>query len=457
MKRFGYILFAVLFFVVCTLPVLLMPVAYAGEKELPALPRLYTPGEGVNRAFGEEVESALTQNFAGRDRLVSVNARLTGAIFHTSAERQVILGEDGWLFYEQTLEDYLGTNPLTEGELADIAKTMALIEEFAAGQGSDFLFTVAPNKNSVCGAYMPYYTLPARAENDLARLAAAMAAEDIPYLDLYALLDGRHELFHKRDSHWNNAGARLAYDAMMEALGQPHERFEDAATTIEKTWAGDLDRLVYPVDGILDDQVVYDPAPSSFFNFQGPAVTDVSRVRTTASAGTGSLLMFRDSFGNALIPFVSTAWADATYISATPHTPDMLQPGQTLVIEIVQRNLRVLLSAAPRMPAPARQLGGTTGAEDPTALLLTEEAGDYLHICGAIDPALAEGADALLVAVRSASGTEYYEAFPALEEKLGAENGRGFSLHIPKDSLPSGDFDIYPVVQFENEGIIING
>lgn len=457
MKQVGYILFAVLFFTICTLPALLMPVAQAaGEEELPALPKLYTPEEGVNSNFGEETESYLTQNFSGRDQLVSANARLTGALFHTSSERQVILGQDGWLFYEQTLQDYLGTNPLTEAEMADIAKVMELIEEFAAGQGSDFLFTVAPNKNSICGEYMPYYTIPAQAENDLARLAAVLAVQGVSYLDLYSLLDGQHELYYKRDTHWNDVGARLAYDAMMNELGHPHESFEDAAVTATTIDWADLGRMLMPVNAPLDEGAWVNVDFGSYYQFVGPSKVQLSQLKTVSDVGQGSLLMFRDSFGNALIPFVSTAWADATYLSATPHAPDQLEPGQTLIIEIVQRNLRVLLSAAPRMPAPARQLEGVSEVTDPAMVLESAEAGDYLHVYGAVDAALAEGADALLVAVQSDAGSEYYEAFPAWEAGLGEQDlRRGFSLYIPKDSLPSGDFDISPIVQFENASILI--
>lgn len=450
MKKFGYILFSVLFMAVCVLPALAMPLG--GKSASP--PALYTAEEGVNGAFGEEMESWLTENFAGRKQLVTLNARLTQAVFATSAERQVIIGKDGWLFYDQTLEDYLGTSPLTEQEQNDIAVTMALVQEYAREQGSDFLFTAVPNKNSLYGEYMPYYTVPAQAENDLVALAAAMQAQGVEYVDLYALLNGRPGLYHKRDTHWNNAGARLAYDEMLTALGQPHQSF-DVDCTIAETWPGDLDRLIFPVNGVPDEQVIYDPAPEAFFDYVGPARVDIARVTTKSEGGQGSLLCFRDSFGNALIPFFSTAYADATYVSATPHTPDLLQPGQTLVIEIVQRNLRTLLTAAPRMPAPKRELSGLRRrADDGKNMLFSEEKDGYLHVYGTVGE---EAGGRLYLAVESGGETVFYEAFPAREQALlqPEADGRGFSLYIPREELPAGEFKLFPVVQFENEGIII--
>lgn len=463
LKKAGYILFAVLFFVMCALPVLGMPLERASVEgeELAPLPKLYTREEGINSAFGEETETWLVQNFAGREELVTANARLRQAVFATSAEGQVILGEDGWLFYELTLEDYLGTDPLSEQEMVDIAATMALIQEYANDMGSDFLFTVAPNKNSIHGEYMPYYTVPAREENDLAALAGVLDEADVSYLDLYGILKDTEGLYYKRDTHWNNEGARVAYDEMMNQLGQPHDSFATAPTStvpIEALKNGqigraDLDRLLYPVDGVSEDGIEFDIDYDSLYRFEGPARVNLGRLVTKSDVAEGSLLMFRDSFGNALIQFVSTAFGDVTYISATPHTPDLLQPGQTLVIEIVQRNLRVLLAQAPRMPAPERVFEGSVErANAGSSILVSEEKGDYLHVYGAIPAEQAEGADALLVAVESGDDISYYEAFPVMEEGLegAGGNGRGFSLYIPLTGLPA-NYDLFPVAQFKNE------
>lgn len=463
MKKFGAILFTVLFMVICALPVAGMPLAQASGEKLPALPMLYSEETGVNSGFGEEMETYLAENFAGRQQLVTVNARLNTAVFATSPERQVILGEDGWLFYEQTLEDYLATTPLTEREMEDIAATVGLVQEYAEGMGGDFLFTVAPNKNSLYGEQMPYYTVPAREENDLVALAGALEAADVHYYDLYALfnerslLEEKEGLYHKRDTHWNNAGARLAYDEMLTALGHPHQSF-DGDYTVEENWEGDLDRLLYPVNGVLDEQVVYADGPENHFDFVGPGRVDIGKVETMAAEGEGSLLCFRDSFGNALIPFLATAYAEGTYVNATPHTPDLLEPGQTLIVEIVQRNLRVLLTNAPRMPAPERTLAGERRvAAGSDSTLASEETGEYLHVYGTIDEALAGEADSLYLAVEAEGKTTFYEAFPALEEGfLGEEaTGRGFSLYIPLSALPSENCNLFPVVQFENEAIII--
>ena len=49
----------------------------------------------------------------------------------------------------------------------------------------DFVFTVAPNKNSLYGENMPYYdSLKVDEENNLARLVPFLEKEGVSYVDL---------------------------------------------------------------------------------------------------------------------------------------------------------------------------------------------------------------------------------------------------------------------------------
>ena len=77
----------------------------------------------------------------------------------------------------------------------------------------DFVFTVAPNKNSLYGENMPYYdSLKVDEENNLARLVPFLEKEGVSYVDLYEAFTGEEEiLYHERDSHWNNKGGGFCF------------------------------------------------------------------------------------------------------------------------------------------------------------------------------------------------------------------------------------------------------
>lgn len=305
---------------------------------------------------------------------------------------------------------------------------------------------------------MPYYTVPsAPLKQDFETLGSAMHQKGVSYFDMYALLEGEEALYHKLDSHWNNAGARLAYDGMLSALNQPHNSF-DGRYKVAQNFEGDLERMFAPANPQLDEQIMYDKPPEAHFDFVGPSRTDIGSVKTISQNGEGSLLFFRDSFGNALIPFVATAYADATYLNVTPYTPDLLEPGQTLMVEIAQRNVRLLLTAAPRMPAPQRTLDESAAqpALDAALHTVTEEAGDYLHIYGSYSAKNVPGGSTALLGVQKNGETVYYEAFPVFEESLlkdrevSDRSARGYSLYIPISELPQGELNYTLALQSDD-------
>lgn len=459
MKKIAYPAFIAAFFVLCALPVALMPAVDAGatrESTQQKPPPLIRDG-ALNEDFGSEAETWLSHHFAGRSRLVTLHARLVRDVFGTSAEAQVILGRDGWLFYEPTLEDFLGTAPYSDRELYAVAAVQRLMQEYVEGQGGRYATTVAPNKNSLYGEYMPAFTVPARAQSGLTALPDAMQAQGVHYVDLYGLLAAAREqgqLYHKRDTHWNNRGARLAYNALLDALDWPHDRFDDAAWTVQKVWQGDLDDLLLPAGSAPDEQVVYDIPFAQKFVYHGSANVELSRVVTYIDGGAqGDLLMFRDSFGNALIPFISTAFADATYLKATPYDLTVMQPGQTVITEIVERNLRVLLEAAPVLPAPARTLTVDRMVESTASTRCVEEDEDWLHVWGTLDPALVADDARVYLAVEAGGAVAYYEAFPCDEGTDAA--GYGYSARLPLDAVPAGAF-FRPVVQNGGECVAVS-
>lgn len=437
MKKAAYLSFITVFFLLCALPAALMPLfsadGSAEKRTLSTAPSLFEDGK-LNTDFGDEAETWLSEHFAGRSRLVTLHAQLEQALFATSAESQVILGREGWLFYEPTLNDYLGVEPYSARELYALAAVERLMQQYVEGQGGVYACTVAPNKNSLYGEYMPYFTRSARTESGLAALPAAMQAQGVNYVDLYGVLQAakpQAQLYHKRDTHWNNFGARLGYNALLDAVGQPHESFDGAASTVETTWSGDLDVLLLPADGILDEQIIYDIPFSTLFHYKGSANVERAKVLTSSDSAVGSLLMYRDSFGNALLPFMATAFGDAAFLRANPFDLTVMQPGQTVITEIVERNLRALLGAAPVMPAPETALPAAGRQMQGTACTLyTEADGDLLHVYGALDPALVTD-DARVYILADGRA---FEAFPCSEELPDGSTpptGFGYSARLP--------------------------
>ena len=126
---------------------------------------------------------------------------------------------------------------------------------------------------------------------------------------------------------------------------------QETPATERADWSGDLAVMLYPSGSDLDLQQYYEYEPG--FRYTRPIKSLEDLLITTQGPGEYSLLMFRDSFANALIPMLSEAFASAAYSRSIPYDYALLERIQPdlVVLEIVERNLPDWLTTPPRMPA----------------------------------------------------------------------------------------------------------
>lgn len=120
---------------------------------------------------------------------------------------------------------------------------------------------------------------------------------------------------------------------------------------------GDLYEMLYPTGKELDTDEVYD-RPFTF-TYDAPIRSpEDNRICTSNESQSGSLLMFRDSFGNALHLFMAEGFGSAVFSRVTPYDLGMINScgSDTVVVELVERNLDWLLTRAPIFPAPEREI-----------------------------------------------------------------------------------------------------
>lgn len=417
------------FFAACLLPAagMLLPAREtAANQTLSPRPTLRLPDGGWNPEVLQETADYIGDHFAFRQELITLEAGWEAGLFHSSAEDSVLLGRDGWLFYRETLPGYLHTAPMTGRQLYGAAHTLALVQEYAGKQGARFLFTVAPNKCSLYPEYLPRVGAPLEGADDIDRLRPLLEAEGVPYADLFPAFRARDEaLYYRLDSHWNTRGAALAGDTLLEALGKGEAPFFPESYRMEGRHKGDLYEMLYPAGAELEEDPVFG-RPFTFTHVKEPRSPEDQRIETRNAGQSGSLLMFRDSFGNALYPFMAEGFGRAVFSRAMPYQLSLLEGADTLVIELVERNLRWLSTRAPVFPAPERGLTGEPREGGAQASLSAADDGMLPGFCR-MEGRLTGGVDERSpVYVRL--GGALYEACPA-----GAEEG-GFTLYVPAEA-----------------------
>ena len=354
MKKTLSLLFAALFLALCLIPSLGLLITggsgAAANQVLAPKPVLLKSDGKLNTAWLEDLSRYVNDRFSLRQEAVTLWARLNAGLLHSSVTDQVILGKDGWLYFSATLPDYTRTAPMSKRELWCAARRLWLLQEYAEAQGGQFLFTVAPNKNQLYPEGMPTLAVADGPTNTEA-LYRKLDEMGIAHLDLHAIFRAAdpERLYFNTDSHWTSRGAALAADAILHALGRESAYFGGPFTS--GTHKGDLYEMLYPTGTETEPDPVYAPG----FSFEASSANpDSISISTKSAAGEGTLLMYRDSFGRSLYPYLAEAYGEAFFCRKNDYDPTALQPGGALVIELVERNLRYLLDYTPTMPAPSR-------------------------------------------------------------------------------------------------------
>ncbi len=423
-KKIAYICFVALILILCLIPSLGMlagPEAEAGGNQiLTPLPRPQNADGNWNADYLSQLGDYLQDHFFLRQAMISAWSEGNALLLRSSAADGVVLGKDGWLYYRDTLDDYTGSGLMSDGEILSAAHDLALVNEFCESQGAKFLFTVAPNKNSLYPEHMPDLTVFSSGKN-ADRLAAALADEGVPYLDLFALLGGEEEtLYFTQDSHWNSKGAALAADALNRALGRSSDYYSGPFSA-QPVHRSDLYEMLSPAGGRMEDDQVY--GGQLTFDYESPirSAEDIT-IRTTGQ-GDGSLLLFRDSFGNLLYPYLADSFGSALFSRSTAYRLDFIAQRSAgyVVVELVERNLDYLLQNVPQMPAPERRAPETAASGNAVSLTAgpAQFGEGFVQLSGALPAEPDPGAPVYLLA-----GETCYEAFRL-------ENG-GFGLVVPE-------------------------
>lgn len=377
------------------------------KRDLAEFPETVNEDGSANIGFLSGLGDWFEDHFAGRTAFVTANSLLKEATFGSTYGDEVIIGREGHLFYSGTLDDYFRRDLMSRRELFITAHNLKMMEDYSRARGAEFLFVLTANKNSLYPQYMPANYLEGTGESNAAALSAWLDDAGVSYVDMHSVLRGKGDLYYKRDSHWTQEGALLGYEAIMKALNLPPFTDEEAVWNTEQH-AGDLEQMLLP------DAYAAETAPRRVvhWNYTADGTPEDQVLTTENPEGTGVLMMYRDSFGTGLIPYLSETFHNCRYTQIWPCIMnDVDQTAANVVIlEKVERNL-IDLAVRPAImrPPEAANLTGQRIQTDSRLELRPE--GSLVQIHGSVDPDLVEDDTLMYIALGEGDGRKNYEAF----------------------------------------------
>ncbi len=462
--------FIVLFFILCLIPLVSMPVwgneAAESSSSVKRFPQLVSE-DGLNRDFLGEAGDYFSYNFGLRQEFVAMQGAVQTGLLKSSTQDAVIAGSEGWLYYESTLDDYLGREKLSELQLYNISYNLTTIRSVLAKNDIDFVFTVAPNKNSLYPEHMPEGYVRSKGTKNYDRLLPYLENSDVSYVNLFDLFESDDRvLYHSGDSHWNNTGASMVADAIFNSLGREHRDYTELTPEIRCDHEGDLEAMIYPVATPVEED--------QYFDFDYTYVHDIKstydpEIETENQDMTGRVVMFRDSFGNSLLPFIAQEYKEGFFSRGVPYEAyralDETDEPVTVIAEVVERNLRYLAQSAPILadtegediyPSDEPTEGYTGSLEYTDSFQGRDSDHPYIKITGRADPDyMTIGTKSYIYMRNETKGFGY--AFPAYHTCEGDayEPGAAYGLccYVLPDQLPDGEYSVSIV--HDNDGELV--
>ena len=432
----------------------------AGEnRTLAAAPSARNADGAINTAFFRDAGEWFEDHFACRRELVTANALVRSQVFGVSAQDSVVRGTDGWLYYTDSLEDYQGRELLDNRELFNLSHTLGMVQRTLAQQQVKFLFAVAPNKNTIYPEHMPWYANGiASQEKNLDRLVPYLEKEGVLYADLKGLLQeaagtSERTLYHERDSHWTGEGAFMAARKMMDQVGKLYFAQSTDPFEVRTDFEGDLDGMLFPA-AVKPDQEVYYTNPQIFAYVTETQSTFDGWIQAINPSREDTLMMYRDSFGNALVPFFAQEYLNAYFDRGEPYDMTRVSAlaADTVILVRAERFLEHLTGIPPILPVTSAAADAQVMPSDGDHLLMFSKqmlsADTICRIEGAIEPELLEEDTRIFVQVGEQTDS-LYEAYPcnmtqtipassAQESAKQVQLASGFVLNLPAQEAAEG-------------------
>ena len=224
----GDLIVIALFAVLLLTPAVLALTGHAGfdteflrnnENRLPFVAPPVTTGALATGGWERDAEREIADAFPLRKQLITGFDFAKYVWLHDVTSSMVMRGKDSWLFLGAEEERYLQGAP-DDAALRHLADVYASRAAWCKAHGMRYVFVLVPNKSTVYPQYLPPATsrvTPSAAD----RLLPLLAARGLTAIDVRgALLDlsKTTPVFSRFDTHWNDAGAYVAYRATIASL-----------------------------------------------------------------------------------------------------------------------------------------------------------------------------------------------------------------------------------------------
>ena len=302
------------------------------NRAFSTMPKFELP---LHDSFPGAFDECYSDNFDLRNQFLWFNSKLRFQLFSIPpVDGKAFIVRNGWMYLvKNEMDTYLGNNMADESKLTRYYDIFSYRKNFLDSIGCKYYVVFVPIKTSVYPEFLPLAkrkTVELTLTDQLVNLLDTVTG--LTLIDLrsvFANSKGGERMYHKTHNHWNDYGAYVAYEAILNVISvdfpevSPYNISKFKIESVEINGMG-LTRMMGIYDGIYEDNITCKPTFEKV-SYEGqkrnywvvpkfPYKSEYEMVFTTANNSLPKLLMIRDSFGTTLIPFLSEHFSESVYI-----------------------------------------------------------------------------------------------------------------------------------------------
>lgn len=332
---------------------------YLEKRKAQILPELTTNIDSLSI----QVEQYVNDQLLFRNTLIRLKSLISVIVFSTSPfPKKVQVGKDEWLYLkaENSLNNYRSDTLYTEKELQLLTRILNQKKNWLGLKGIKFYLLIPPSKPEIYPEFLPE-KWKRETENPGIYNQVYRYLQENTELNLVfpkdKLLEYKKEkqLYYKFDSHWNSNGARIAYSELINKIRNDFPELKPALKSNEISYStgikDDYDLLkMINIPGFFSEEfdipttMRYPQATKlSIPDYIGLSIFP-GEYYENKSASDVHMLMYRDSYGVDLIPYLNCHFRKSSYVwsplilwqTIYHEKPDIV------VLEVTQRRMNDL-------------------------------------------------------------------------------------------------------------------
>jgi len=304
----------------------------------------------------KKVEKKFSNDFILKNRLTKFYFYLK----QNPIPNRAVAGEKGWLYvgnddYSNSILESKNIINFSNREIKILKTKINKLHKWFSNNDIDFYIAVPPNKLSVYGEFLPVIGNPKQRKKSeqLGSVCEQLGVKHLNMLD-GIVVNNDEPLFLKTDSHWNDMGAYIGYKNLIEKMKLEHpnlniipiDSLNKKSKILQKQ---DLARMLKK--NVPEKTTIFEIKNSKAKKIKNQLQVpktysykpDTYEQRFKSDVNNLKVLIFRDSFTNALMKFIKETFGETVFIWQNRLDKEIiLKEKPDIVISIcVERNIDV--------------------------------------------------------------------------------------------------------------------